>query len=154
MFPGEELGKSFTNSRFIDCLLLGQEHTLNTPTVSSLASRSHHSFDSLSISVSLSLLLFACKQIYLSSHTFSLFPKSPVCKSLSQAISFFLFFFFKIHLILIFDCGGSSLLHTGFSTCGVQASHCSGFFCCGAQALGHTGFSSCSTGLSSYSFGL
>ena len=153
--PWEELGKCFTNSRLIDCLSLGQQHTLKgrLPTVSSLAPRSHHFFDSVSISVSLSLLLFSCKQICLSSHTFHLSPKNPVCKSLSQAISFsHFFFFFKIYLIFIFDCGGSSLPHMGFSPCGVQASHCSGFFCCGAQALGHTGFSSCSTGLSTYSF--
>ena len=31
-----------------------------------------------------------------------------------------------------------------FSSCGVRASHCSGF-CCGAQALGCVGFSSCGT---------
>ena len=77
----------------------------------------------LSISVSLSLLLFACKQIYLSSHTFHLFPKSPVCKSLSQAISFSLFFlkdifdfnfwlwwiFIAAHGFLYLRCAGFSL---------------------------------------------
>ena len=30
-----------------------------------------------------------------------------------------------------------------FSSCGPQASHCSGFSCCGAWALGCSGFSSC-----------
>ena len=42
---------------------------------------------------------------------------------------------------LFSDCSEQGLL----SSCGAQASHCSGFCCCRAQALWHTGFSSCST---------
>ena len=60
---------------------------------------------------------------------------------------FFVFCFF-------FCCAGSSLLHRLFSSCGewrllsscgVQASYCSGFSCCQVQTVGHTGFSSCGT---------
>ena len=42
-----------------------------------------------------------------------------------------------------FDCAGSLLLHGLFSSCSVQASHCSGVSRCGARALGRTDFSSC-----------
>ena len=64
--------------------------------------------------------------------------------------------FFKIYkytYIFIFGCAGSLLLLGLFSryekrgllsSCGVRASHCSGFSCCRAQALGHAGFHSCS----------
>ena len=64
--------------------------------------------------------------------------------------------FFKIYMytyIVIFGCAGSLLLLGLFSryekrgllsSCGVRASHCSGFSCCRAQALGHAGFHSCS----------
>ena len=40
---------------------------------------------------------------------------------------------------LFSSCGKWGLL----SSCGVRASHCSGFSCCRARALGHTGFSCC-----------
>ena len=55
-------------------------------------------------------------------------------------------------LLLIYGCAGSLLFCVGFLSlgrvgatlrCGVQPSHCGGFFCCRAQALGRTGFSSC-----------
>ena len=69
-----------------------------------------------------------------------------------MGFNFFLFFF------LTFGCAGSSLLHRLFSSCdkqgllsscGAQASHCSGFSCCEAyglqgtwaQKLWFTGFS-------------
>ena len=54
--------------------------------------------------------------------------------------------------LFIFGCAGSSLLHgllsncgerELLSSCGVQASHCGGFFYWGAWALGCTDFSSC-----------
>ena len=45
--------------------------------------------------------------------------------------------FFKC--LFIYGCAGSSLLHGILSSCGAQASHCSGFSCCWAWALGHTG---------------
>ena len=54
----------------------------------------------------------------------------------------------------IFRCGGSSLLHGLFSSCGklgllsnwsVWASHCLGFPCCKTQTLGCMGSSSCGT---------
>ena len=54
--------------------------------------------------------------------------------------------------LFIFGCAGSSLLHglvsncgewEPLSSCGVQASHCGGFFYWGARALGCTDFSSC-----------
>ena len=65
-----------------------------------------------------------------------------------------LFCFFKkssIFILFIFDCTGSSLLHSGFlqlwqagllSSCSTRASHFGGFSCCIAQALKH-GLSSC-----------
>ena len=31
----------------------------------------------------------------------------------------------------------------GYSSCGVQDSHCNGFSCCGAQVLKHKGFRHC-----------
>ena len=59
------------------------------------------------------------------------------------------------HLVLIFGCAGSLLLHELFpgcggggggvallSGCGVRSSHCGDISCCAQQALGHTGFSS------------
>ena len=58
----------------------------------------------------------------------------------------FLFIFF----LFIFGCGGSSLLLGLFSSCGAQASYCSGFSCWGARALELKDFSNCglqSTGL-------
>ena len=44
--------------------------------------------------------------------------------------------FFKDIFILVFGCGGSSLLHEGFLWLQVWAPHCIGFSCGGAQALG------------------
>ena len=46
-------------------------------------------------------------------------------------------------------CSGSLLPHGIFSSCGAQASHCSGFSCCGAQVLGCSGFRGCSFWLQS-----
>ena len=63
-------------------------------------------------------------------------------------------FLFILIILSIFGCAGSSLLCRLFSSCGkqgllsscgVQASHCSGFSCCGARAPGHLGFISFST---------
>ena len=60
--------------------------------------------------------------------------------------------FLKVFFFFFFGCTGSSWLHRLFSSCsewrllsscGVQASQCSGFSCCQAQTVGHTGFSSC-----------
>ena len=42
--------------------------------------------------------------------------------------------FFLIYLFFIFGCGGSSLLLGLFSSCGAQASYCSGFSCWVARA--------------------
>jgi len=45
--------------------------------------------------------------------------------------------------LLIVGCAGSLLLCGLFSSCGTQASHCSGFFSCKARSLGRESFSSC-----------
>ena len=64
----------------------------------------------------------------------------------------FFFFFFLIFFKLIYGCAGSWLLDRLLSrcgkwgllsSCGAQASQCSGFSCCRPQALGCTGFNSC-----------
>ena len=48
--------------------------------------------------------------------------------------------FLTSHLFLyIFGCPGSLLLPGLLSSCGAQASHCTGFFCCRAQALACAG---------------
>ena len=52
---------------------------------------------------------------------------------------------FRMVILFIFGCPGSSLLSGLFSSCSVQASHCNGFFDCGAWALGHMGFNNCSS---------
>ena len=52
-------------------------------------------------------------------------------------------------LFIIFVCAGSSLLCRLLSSCGVWASHCSGFSWCGAQVLGRLGFSLATHGLRS-----
>ena len=44
----------------------------------------------------------------------------------------------------ICGCAGSLLPRRLFFSCGVRASHCSGFSCCRAWTRGHKGFSSCS----------
>ena len=44
--------------------------------------------------------------------------------------------------LFIYGCAGSSLLHGILSSCGAQASHCSGFSCCWVWALAHR-LSSC-----------
>ena len=115
-------------------------------------------FSSSPVTLLLWLCLYLITSLFLQTNLLTFpyiqsFPqKSFLQIPLSSPIILPLFFFLTIDLIFLFDCGGSSLLRMGFSTCGVQASRCSGFFCCGVQALGHTGFSSCSPGLSSYSF--
>ena len=56
---------------------------------------------------------------------------------------------FSIYLFLaalgLHCCASSSLVVVSrgysLSSCGVQTSHCIGFFCCRTQALGHAGFS-------------
>ena len=47
-----------------------------------------------------------------------------------------------LHCCVGFSLGRAS---RGYSSCGMQASHCGGFSCCRAQALGHVGFSNCDT---------
>lgn len=87
------LGKAWQelHRQQVRCLSLSQKQTLKGPplTGSSLALQSHHSFDSVSVSISvlLSSLLFSSKQICLRFHTFSLLPKTPIWKSLSQPVS-------------------------------------------------------------------
>ena len=71
----------------------------------------------------------------------------------SNAVFLSIFFFQIVFIfVFIFYCAGSSLLYgllsscskwRRLSSCGVQASHCSGLFCCSAQTLGHLGFTSC-----------
>ena len=69
--------------------------------------------------------------------------------SLTKVLSILFIYFFYINFLIlfifIFGCVGSSLLRAGFLwlrqvgatlSCGVQASHCSGFSYCGARALG------------------
>ena len=51
---------------------------------------------------------------------------------------------FKMCYFFIFGCAGSLLPHKFFSSCGEQASPCSGFSQCGAWALEHR-LSSCAT---------
>ena len=64
------------------------------------------------------------------------------------------FLFFHFVYLFIFGSSGSSFLSGPFSSCdeqmllsscGAQASHCTGFSCFGAGAPGHMAFSSCST---------
>ena len=63
-------------------------------------------------------------------------------------------------MYLSFGCARSSLLrglslvvvNEGYSSCGMQTSHCSGFFCCGAGALGRLGSVVEAPGLCSVSF--
>ena len=68
---------------------------------------------------------------------------SPPCLNVSlRSLSLF-----SKHILFIYGCAGSPLLHGLFSSCGEQgllssygerASHCSDFSC-GAEALGHVG---------------
>ena len=73
-----------------------------------------------------------------------------VTASISLTVALFFFPFYNF--IFIFGCASSSLLHKLFSSCsdlgllsscGVQASRCSGFSCCGTWALWLVDFSSC-----------
>ena len=87
-----------------------------------------------------------------------LFPSNFQVLQLSGMIplmTFLKYFFF------FFCCAGSLLLHRFFSSCsewrllsscGVQASYCSGFSCCQAQTVGHTGFRVVARGLRSCGF--
>ena len=56
-----------------------------------------------------------------------------------QAWNFFNVFFIYLLLAAL----GLHCCTQAFSSCGAQASHCSGFSCCGARALGRVGFRSC-----------
>ena len=100
------------------------------------------SFRSFTHSASVILLSIPSSVLFIS--VGSLFSSS---KSL---VSSFVFKFFKfIYLGLrglqcctrAFSSFGGQVL----SSCGVRASHCSGYFCCGVGALGHTGFGSCAS---------
>ena len=54
------------------------------------------------------------------------------------------FFFLNYSSIYLFlEVLGLRCRAQTFSSCGEQASHCSGFSCCRAGALGHAGFPSC-----------
>ena len=79
-------------------------------------------------------------------------------KFIQESSIFLKYFRSFIYLLFIFDCIGSSLLHTGFLQlwrvgatlhCSARASHCGGFSCCRAQPLGVQASVAVACGLSS-----
>ena len=78
-----------------------------------------------------------------------------ICQFQSPCLSWFCFCAFKTYLFTYWLCWVfttvSAFLQVRrgglLSSCGVLASHCSGFSCCWAQALGCAGVSSCGSQL-------
>ena len=71
-------------------------------------------------------------------------PVGEVIFSASLVLYKILFIYLLFLAVLSLCCSAWA-----FSSCGAQASHCSGFSCCGAQAVGRAGFSSVAHGLRS-----
>ena len=80
---------------------------------------------------------------------FAFLLQTPIFNSFCLVILFLVLWLILCWLFTATWASSSCSEWSPLSSCGVQASHCSGFSCCRARTLGHVGFSSRGSWLSS-----